>query len=72
MSPADNPLRLFLRQFADSKLALVGAVVLVVLLLAALFAPQLSPQNPYDLAQLDIMDSRQAPGTSSASTGKLF
>jgi peptide/nickel transport system permease protein len=72
MNTVDNPLRLFLRQFADSKLALVGAVVLAILLLAALFAPQLSPQNPYDLAQLDIMDSRQAPGTSSASTGKLF
>ncbi|MFY7942425.1 MAG: ABC transporter permease [Burkholderiaceae bacterium] len=72
MIPAESPLRLFLRQFADSKLALVGAVVLALLLLAALFAPQLSPQNPYDLAQLDIMDSRQAPGTSSASTGKLF
>ena len=68
----DTPLRLFLRQFTDSKLALVGAMVLVLLLLAALFAPQLSPQNPYNLAQLDIMDSRQAPGTASASTGKVF
>jgi peptide/nickel transport system permease protein len=72
MNPADAPLRLFLRQFADSKLAVVGAVVLALLMLAALFAPLLSPQNPYDLAQLDIMDSRQAPGTSSASTGKTF
>jgi peptide/nickel transport system permease protein len=72
MNSADNPWRLFLRQFADSKLAVVGCVVLALLLLAALFAPQLSPQNPYDLAQLDVMDSRQAPGTSSASTGKIF
>jgi peptide/nickel transport system permease protein len=72
MKAADTPLRLFLRQFADSKLAVVGALVLALLLVAALFAPQLSPQNPYDLAQLDIMDSRQAPGTSSLSTGKLF
>lgn len=70
-SAADSPLRLFLRQFADSKLALVGAVVLALLLLAALFAPQLSPQNPYDLAQLNIMDSRQAPGTASSS-GQVF
>ncbi len=72
MNPVDSPLRLFLRQFSDSKLAVVGALVLALLLLAALFAPLISPQNPYDLAQLDIMDSRQAPGTSSASTGKLF
>jgi peptide/nickel transport system permease protein len=68
----ETPLRLFLRQFADSKLALAGAVVLALLLLAATLAPWLSPQNPYDLAQLDIMDSRQAPGTLSASTGKMF
>jgi peptide/nickel transport system permease protein len=72
MNPAESQLRLFVRQFADSKLAAVAAVVLALLMLAALFAPLLSPQNPYDLAQLDIMDSRQAPGTSSASTGKTF
>ncbi|MFM8899578.1 MAG: ABC transporter permease [Burkholderiales bacterium] len=71
-SAADSRLRLFLRQFADSKLALVGAVVLALLLLAALFAPLLSPQNPYDLAQLNIMDSRQAPGTASSSSGQVF
>lgn len=68
---SESPLNLFLRQFADSKLALAGAVVLALLLLAALFAPQLSPQNPYDLAQLNIMDSRQAPGTASSS-GQVF
>lgn len=71
-SATDSPVRLFLRQFADSKLALVGAVVLALLLLAALFAPLLSPQNPYDLAQLNIMDSRQAPGTASSSSGQVF
>jgi peptide/nickel transport system permease protein len=26
------------------------------------FAPLISPQNPYDLAQLDILDSKLAPG----------
>lgn len=70
-SAADSRLCLFLRQFADSKLALVGAVVLALLLLAALFAPLLSPQDPYDLAQLNIMDSRQAPGTA-GSSGQVF
>ena len=29
--------------------------------LIALFAPLISPQNPYDLAQLDVMDSRLPP-----------
>ena len=31
---------------------------LLVLLLAALGAPWLSPQNPYDLTQLNILDGR--------------
>jgi peptide/nickel transport system permease protein len=30
--------------------------------LAALFAPVLAPQDPYDLSRLDVMDSRLAPG----------
>ena len=69
---AETPLRLFIHQFCDSKLAMAGGIVLALLLLAALLAPWLSPQNPYDLAQLDIMDSRQPPGSTSAATGKVF
>ena len=34
----------------------------VLILLAAIFAPLITPQNPYDLATLDLMDSRLAPG----------
>ena len=33
--------------------------------LAAIFAPLISPQNPYDLAQLDMMDGRLPPGSAS-------
>lgn len=54
-----------LRQFAASPGALVGLAVLVVIVLIAIFAPLISPQNPYDLMQLDIMDSRLPPGSSS-------
>jgi peptide/nickel transport system permease protein len=72
MSAVDSPVKQFFQQFADSKLAVLAALVFALLVLAALCAPQISPQNPYDLAQLDIMDSRQAPGSSSASTGKVF
>ncbi|ODA68934.1 Dipeptide transport system permease protein DppC [Methyloligella halotolerans] len=42
-----------------------GAIVLLTLLalfaLAALFAPAIAPQNPYDLASLDILDSELPP-----------
>ncbi len=36
------------------------------MLLAALLAPWISPQNPYDLARLDLLDSRLPPGARSA------
>jgi peptide/nickel transport system permease protein len=38
-------------------------VVFVLILLGAIFAPLISPQNPYDLSQLDIMDGRLPPGS---------
>ncbi|EHD19483.1 MULTISPECIES: ABC transporter permease [Brenneria] len=47
------------------RLALCGLILLAVFILLALFAPLLSPQNPYDLMQLDIMDGRLAPGSAS-------
>ncbi len=57
-----SPLRRFLGDFAASRVALGAALLLAAILLAALFAPLLSPQDPYDLAQLDIMDSKLEPG----------
>ena len=51
--------------FGESKLALAGLAVLALILALALFAPLISPQNPYDLAQLDVQDSRLPPGSRS-------
>ncbi|MBV1799116.1 ABC transporter permease [Siccirubricoccus sp. G192] len=51
------------REFAASRLALFGLVVFTIIALIAIFAPWIAPQNPYDLAQLDIMDGRMEPGT---------
>ncbi len=65
-APADSPLRLFISQYAESRLAVLGAIGLIVLVLAALCAPVLAPQNPYDLAQLNILDARKPPGSFSA------
>ncbi|KJX90357.1 Glutathione transport system permease protein gsiD (plasmid) [Agrobacterium tumefaciens] len=62
---------LFMRQFARSPLAVMGLALIFLIVLMAVFAPYLSPQNPYDLMQLDIMDGRMAPGTES-STGFTF
>lgn len=72
LRPADepSPLSLFVRQYAASKLALAGAAALVLLVAAALLAPVLAPQNPYDLSQLDILDSRMPPGSVSTEGGQ--
>ncbi|MBW6420659.1 ABC transporter permease [Rhizobium sp. XQZ8] len=45
--------------------AVVAAVVCVILLFAAVVGPYLVPQNPFDLAVLDIMDSKLPPGSES-------
>ena len=60
---AHSPLREFTAGFARDRIAVAAFVALCLILLAAIFAPFVSPQNPYDLAQLDIMDSKAAPGT---------
>ncbi len=62
---AETPFRRLVSEFAEDKLAVGGAVVLTIILLVALFAPLISPQNPYDLSKLDILDSRLPPGSKS-------
>lgn len=47
--------------------SLLGLILLSIIVLAALLAPWISPQNPYDLVQLDITDGRLTPGTVSSS-----
>lgn len=59
---AESPLQRFLRNYLASRIALFGAVLLVLIVLAAVFAPWLAPQNPYDLSQVDILDARLPPG----------
>ena len=62
MSNTSTPLRRFWAEFRENKIAVVALVVVVVLILLALFASLVSPQNPYDLANLSLMDSRRPPG----------
>jgi peptide/nickel transport system permease protein len=59
----ESPFRRLMLDFVESKLAAVGFVTACVILLCAVFAPLISPQDPYDLAQLDIMDGRLPPGS---------
>lgn len=47
--------------FTQSKITMTSAVVTVVMLLAALFAPVISLQNPFDPASLNLMDAFSPP-----------
>jgi peptide/nickel transport system permease protein len=67
----ETPLRRIVRDFAASKLAVLGFVLLCIVILIAIFAPVISPQNPYDLAQIDVMDSKLGPGEKSMA-GKTY
>jgi peptide/nickel transport system permease protein len=61
----ETPFRRFIAEFSESHLALLGLAVFVCIALLAIFASLIAPQNPYDLAQLDIMDGRLPPGSKS-------
>jgi len=59
----ESPLARFLGEFVASRIALAAVVVACLLALAAILAPWITPQNPYDLAALNILDSRLPPGS---------
>lgn len=54
-------------RYTQSRFALFALGVFLFLVLAAVFGPYLAPQNPYDLAQIDILDARLPPGSAMSS-----
>lgn len=70
-SRPSSPLRRFARAFAASYGAMAGLALLGTIVLLAILASWIAPQNPYDLTQLDILDGRLPPG-SEAATGMTF
>jgi len=65
----ETPFARVVSDFCANPIAVFGLALLAVILFLGLFAPLLSPQNPYDLAQLDVMDSRLPPGSKSPGGG---
>ena len=63
LPPPQTPFRRFVSDFVESPLAVLGLIVFTIVLLIAILAPYLSPQNPYDLMQLDIMNGKLPPGS---------
>ncbi|HXF46634.1 MAG TPA: ABC transporter permease [Burkholderiaceae bacterium] len=62
----------FARDFAESKLALAGLAMLAMVVVVALAAPWLAPQNPYDLGKLDLLDARLPPGERAGSGAMTY
>ncbi len=61
----------FAREFLSSRSAVAALLTFSAILAVAAFAPAISPQNPYDLTQVDLMDNLQKPG-SRGMDGTLF
>jgi peptide/nickel transport system permease protein len=57
-----TPLARFWSEFRTNKVAAGALFVVITIMLIALAAPLIAPQNPYDLATLVLMDARRPPG----------
>jgi peptide/nickel transport system permease protein len=68
----ETPFRRFVADFCESRIAVVGLVAFAVIFVAALLCGWISPQNPYDLRQLDIMDGKMKPGSVSSDGLKFW
>jgi peptide/nickel transport system permease protein len=58
-----TPLGRFAEEFGENRVALAALVVVAAIILLALCAPLVSPQDPYDLSSLALRDARRPPGT---------
>jgi peptide/nickel transport system permease protein len=67
----ETPWRRFTSDFVESKVAVGALIIFLGIVFVALFAPLISPQNPYDLAEIDIQNGRLPPGSESI-PGKTY
>ena len=65
-----TPFRRAVSDFCESKLALLGLFLVAIAVFVAVFAPLISPQDPFDIATLDLLDAKSPPGSVSGD-GKI-
>jgi peptide/nickel transport system permease protein len=70
--PPQSPFARIVDDFFSNGVAAFGFGLLCIIVFFAIFAPLISPQNPYDLAQIDVMDGRLPPGSPSATGGTFW
>jgi peptide/nickel transport system permease protein len=68
----ETPLRRIFADFFTSPGAVVALALLCVIVGVAFAAPLISPQNPYDLAQLDLRDGKLPPGAVASGGGTFW
>ena len=56
----------FWAEFSANRIAVGALAVVVILATAALAAPLIVPQDPYDLGRLALVDARRPPGSVSS------
>jgi len=66
------PWRRLWRDYRRSRLALAALILLLLILGGALLAPLITPQNPYDLMQLDVLDARLPPGSANGAASYTY
>ena len=67
----ETPFRRFASDFLESRIATAALAVFAVIAFIAVFAPWIAPTDPYDLAQVSVLDSHMPPGTE-AFDGRVF
>lgn len=72
MARDETPLRRIFAAFFANPAAVVGLVLLVAIFVVALAAPFISPQDPYDLVQLNIGDGKLPPGAAASGGGTFW
>jgi peptide/nickel transport system permease protein len=65
-----TPFRRVVSDFCENRLAVFGLVLVVLSVFVAVFAPLISPQNPFDIGNLDLLDAKAPPGSVSGD-GKI-
>ncbi|MDP7650826.1 MAG: ABC transporter permease [Rhodospirillales bacterium] len=68
----ETPFQRFLSGYCESKVAIGAFFGFLVVLFLALACPWISPTNPYDLMQVDIMENRLPPGSARYSDGMIY
>jgi len=60
---AESRFRRFVASYTENKVPVVALFVFLSIVFVALLSPWISPQNPYDLSQINIIDGCLVPGS---------